>query len=173
MAKLAVAALVAFGLVGCAAVSPRTEHEIVAHYESPPDQFNAIAPCDDQHVVPKTGICRGTQWGMPTTILSGDWVGHTEYEMGWLTLPSGVTWASVLETFTGTVKPCGTGTMMYRQIGSADAKGNLAFEWEIIPELGTGELTGVTGRGTLRGVSRDDMSSAGEFRGRLRCGGAK
>lgn len=165
---LVVLALIALaGLTACGV--PKGRH-ITARYESPPDQFNVLPPCDTEHFIPASGLCRGTQWSSPTTVVSGDWVGHTEYTIGWVTVPSGDTYATSLETFTGTVKGCGTGTMTYRQFGTADRKGTMRFEWQVVESLGTGELAGLQGHGTLTGASRPDQSSEGEFSGEIDCG---
>jgi hypothetical protein len=148
---------------------PHGRH-VLARVESPPDQFNVLPPCDTEHPIPAEGLCRGTQWSSPTTTVSGDWVGHSEYTIGWITVPSGDTFAASLETFTGTVKGCGTGTMTYRQYGTADKKGNMRFEWQVIDGLGTGELRGLRGRGTFTGASRPDQTSIGQFEGNVECG---
>ena len=147
---------------------PKARH-MVARFESPPDQFNVLPPCDTEHFVPTHGQCRGTQWSSPTTSVSGDWVGHSEYTIGWITVPTGVTYASSLETFTGTVKGCGAGTMTYRQFGTADKKGAMHFEWQVVDGLGTGDLARVRGHGVFTGASREDQTSVGQFEGDIDC----
>ena len=55
------------------------------------------------------------------------------------------TYFTAIETFTGTVEHCGTGTMTYRIAGTVDATGKIADEWRVVPSFGTGALADVTG----------------------------
>jgi hypothetical protein len=143
-------------------------HAIVAHYESPPDWVLGVPPCDAK-TIPQRGVCRGVGHSTKPTTITGDWEGRTEYAYGWLTLPSAVNYGVNLETFAGTVKECGTGSITYRMFGSCDLHGQCTYEWHTIDGLGTGDLASLHGRGTMTGVFRDDFSSAGDFRGWVRC----
>jgi hypothetical protein len=145
------------------------ERHIIAHYESPPDDLLAVPPCD--LATWKAGLtCRGTAHSTTPTVLTGDWAGRTEYQYGWLSVPSGVTYVANVETFTGTVKGCGAGSFTYFMTGPQDADGTIHVTWSIIDGAGTGALSRLQGDGTLTGVFRDDLSSAGDFRGAVRCG---
>lgn len=144
-------------------------HRVHAHYESPADVLTAVPPCDLGRWKPGMNACRGTAYsGAPTTI-TGDWTGRTEYAYGWLMLPSGATYAANLETFTGTVDGCGTGSFTYYMTGVQRPDGTVDTRWTVIDGLGTGDFVRLRGEGTLVGVFRDDYTSAGDFRGWVRC----
>jgi hypothetical protein len=165
---LGVAALLATTAIGCG-IRP---HHVVAHYESPADHLEWVPPCTPERPVPESGVCRGTGHSTTPTTLTGDWQGQTEYAYGWLTLPSGVTLTENLETFTGTVTGCGTGSMTYWMHAREDEHGNLAAEWSIVDGFGSGDLAHARGDGTLTGVFREnDLTSSGEFRGSIGCPG--
>ena len=145
------------------------ERQIMAHYESPPDDVATVPPCDLSHWTPGKGACRGTGRSVMSTTITGDWEGKTEYQYGWLTVPSGVTYGAVIETFTGTVKGCGTGSISYYLFSIEDAGGNTRVTWTVIEGAGTGELARLSGHGTQTGVFRSDYSSSGDFRGSVEC----
>jgi hypothetical protein len=151
---------------GCGVVP----HRLTAHYESPADHLEFQPPCAPEHPVPETGVCRGTGHSTTPTTFTGDWTGRSEYAYAWLALPNGSTLIENLETFTGSIVGCGTGSMTYGMRSVEDQHGNIRAEWEILDGYGTGELERVRGHGTLTGVFREsDLTSSGEFRGSLRC----
>ena len=145
-------------------------HPIVAHYDSPADHVDWMPPCTPERPLPQTGFCRGTGHSTTPTTLTGDWQGVSEYAYGWLALPSGVTFTDNLETFTGTVAGCGSGSMTYWMHAREDEHGNISAEWSIVDGFGGGDLTRARGHGTLTGVFREhDLTSSGEFRGWIHC----
>jgi hypothetical protein len=153
-------------LTGCAL----RERQIVAHYESPPDDIVAVPPCDLSHWTAGKDACRGMGRSTTPTTITGDWEGKTEYQYGWLMVPSGVTYSAVIETFTGTVKGCGTGSMSYYLFATdAGAGSNTEVTWKVIEGAGTGELAELSGHGSQTGVFRSDYSSSGDFRGYVKC----
>jgi hypothetical protein len=139
-----------------------------AHWENPPDKFTMTPPCSATAYVPKTGLCRGTGSGRAT--ISGSWHGFTAYEYGFATTPANLTYVTVIETFTGTIPNCGTGSMTYRLAGTVDAAGKIEDEWTIVPGFGSGGLANVTGHGTQLGRYKADFTQSGDFSGHLACG---
>src|SRR6185295_15355017 len=125
-------------------------------------------PCSLK-TIPRSGMCRGVGRSSTPTTFTGDWSGRSDYSYGWLMLPSGTSETLKLETFSGTVKDCGTGTMTYRMLGSCDPRGRCKLDWHTIDGLGTGDLANLKGRGTVTGILRDDFSGVGDFHGWVRC----
>ena len=75
-------------------------------------------------------------------------------------------YSTSITSFTGTVEGCGTGAYISR--ATVDVIGGVSppVEWEIIPGTGTGDLVGITGRGTTTGSS-DFITYVSE--GTIRC----
>src|SRR5512144_2713386 len=70
---------------------------VTAHYESPPDELATIPPCELTRWSPGKEPCRGTGHSTTPTTITGGWEGKTEYQYGWLSHPSGVTYARAEE----------------------------------------------------------------------------
>ena len=138
-----------------------------AHWESPPDKFALTLPCTDTDYIPKTGLCHGT--GSGHADLTGTWKGTTVYEYGFATTPANVSQLSIIQTFTGTINGCGTGSMSYRLFGTLSATGKIDLEWQTVEGFGSGALAGATGHGTATGIYKADFSTTGDFTGVLRC----
>lgn len=105
------------------AKSPASAGAVKAHWENPPDKFALTLPCTDTDYIPKTGLCHGT--GSGHADLTGTWMGTTVYEYGFATTPANVSQLSIIETFTGTINGCGTGSMSYRLFGTLSATGKI------------------------------------------------
>jgi hypothetical protein len=93
------------------------------------------------------------------------------YDYGWATTPDNLTYFTAVETFTGTIAHCGTGTMTYRDAGTVNAAGTLKDDWQVVKGFGSGALTHVTGHGTQLGLFKADFSQTGDYTGHLTCGG--
>ena len=101
--------------------------------------------------------------------MTGTWKGTTVYEYGFATTPANVSQLSIIETFTGTINGCGTGSMSYRLFGTLSATGKIDLEWQTVEGFGSGALAGATGHGTAKGIYKADFSTTGDFTGELRC----
>lgn len=149
------------------AKSPTSAAAVKAHWANPPDKFELTLPCTDTDYIPKTGLCHGT--GSGHADLTGTWKGTTVYEYGFATTTANVSQLSIIETFTGTITGCGTGSMSYRLFGTLSATGKIDLTWQTIEGFGSGALTGATGHGTAIGTYNADFSQTGDFEGELRC----
>jgi|SRR5271166_1595890 len=96
---------------------------IKAHYESPPDHVEMVPPCASWTSVPTQGICRASGQSTRPTTFTGDWRGRLEYAFGFLILPSGLSYNSEVNHFTGTIRGCGKDTMVYQDQIISDTKG--------------------------------------------------
>src|SRR5436190_8053778 len=112
---------------------------------------------------------RGVETRTIWTRITGDWEGTLEYQYGSLTVPSGVTYGAAVETFTGTVKGCGTGSVSLYVFLTEDEGGNTRLTWTVIEGAGTGDLAQLSGHSTETGVLQSDHSGAGDFRGSVEC----
>lgn len=140
---------------------------VQAHWETPPDSFVISPPCTDTDYIPATGLCHGT--GAGNAVITGSWQGTSTYVYGFATTPANLSYLTVVETFTGTVTGCGTGTMTYRIAGTLDASGTLSTHWQIVDGFGSGDLSDVTGHGTQLGIYNADFTTTGDFSGHLKC----
>jgi Protein of unknown function (DUF3224)/NHL repeat len=88
--------------------------------------------------------------GSVTMQFTGTWAGDAATVLATATRPSddgGLVEAMVMR-FTGTVDGCGTGSLIVNVLDRVDAQDAPAERsWEIIPDLGTGDLVGATGLG--------------------------
>jgi hypothetical protein len=152
------------------ATNPHRAHRVTvhAHWENPPDSFVLSPPCTQTEYIPLTGLCHGTGAGNAT--ITGSWQGTTTYVYGFVTTPANLTHITILETFTGTITGCGTGTMTYRLTGTVSATGTISDTWETVPDLGSGDLVNVTGSGAQLGTYNPDFTQTGDFTGHLYCG---
>ena len=136
---------------------------------------------DDGNVTPSTLPCQGGQaihgyakFGLRT----GDtWKGTSEYDICLKPgpTPDTLTFHGV-ETFTGTVTGCGTGTMTYTlthgfvRLEANPTTPNGTQVWQIVPGTGTGELAGVTGGlGVSVFTILPTLANDGFFTGTLTC----
>jgi hypothetical protein len=72
------------------------------------------------------------------------------------------------DVFRGTVKGCGSGTMVIYGTETADVRSG-AGEWQIAEGFGTGDLAGVTGHGTGVGTV-DNSGFHSQWEGVIDCG---
>jgi hypothetical protein len=136
---------------------------LTGHWVDGPDDTTYLAP-DCHPDAPPPG-CRVTNTGHSK--YTGDWAGSSQWQSGVL-IASGTIYLQGIETFTGRVKGCGTGTMTWVQslvIRGSEGTGT----FKVIPGLGTGGLRRVTGSGTLNLHFNSDTSNHGRQHGRLRC----
>jgi hypothetical protein len=136
---------------------------LTGHWVDGPDDTTYIVPgCRAQAPPPgcsvvNTGHSRYT----------GDWAGSSRWQNGIL-IASGTIYVQGIETFTGRVRGCGTGTMTWTM--SLVIRGSRgAGTFSVIPALGTGGLRHVSGAGTLRLHFNQDTSNNGLQRGQLHC----
>lgn len=136
---------------------------LTGHWVDGPDDTTYLAPeCHPD--APPPG-CRVTNTGHSR--YTGDWAGSSQWQNGIL-VASGTIYVQGIETFTGHVAGCGTGTMTWAMsLVIRGRKG--AGTFNVITELGTGGLKHVTGAGTLRLHFNPDTSNHGRQHGRLRC----
>ena len=138
---------------------------LTGHWVDGPDDHDYIAP-DCHPDAPPPG-CRVTNTGHSQ--YTGDWAGTSQWQNGVL-VASNTIYVQGIETFTGHVKGCGTGTMTWTMsVVIRDRKGVGTFR--VIPALGTGRLRHVRGFGTLRMHTSADPTGGnhGRQHGRLRC----
>jgi Protein of unknown function (DUF3224) len=140
-----------------------------AHFETSPDHYEMTAPCSSWTSIPKSGTCRGVARNTGPETITGDWKGQSEYTYGFFILPSGFSYGGGVDRFTGTINGCGTGSVIYQEQYSSDAKGNFKGSWQMVEASGTGDLASLRGSGTYSGVTKPDGSISGEYGGRVDC----
>ena len=136
---------------------------------------------DDGVVTPSTLPCQGGQaihGHAEFGLRPGDtWQGTSEYDICLKPGPTPdiLTFHGV-ETFTGTVTGCGTGTMTYTlthgfvRLEANPTTPNGTQVWQIVPGTGTGELAGVTGGlGVSVFTILPTLANDGFFTGTLTC----
>lgn len=75
-----------------------------------------------------------------------------------------------LKFFTGTIEPCGTGSLVVRASGINEPTHSGTGTWEIVEGFGTGDLVDVTGGGTSEHQSTEDLLSVTTTaKGKVRC----
>lgn len=120
---------------------------------SPVTFTNADAgTCDPTTFTPKTGepFCIESLTG--TTTLSGDFVGSDLDEITVLIYANGFLNFSDYESWTGTFIGHGTGSfILFEFDGMGQMNGALTSRVRIVDGTGTGDLAGITGRGTFSG----------------------
>jgi Protein of unknown function (DUF3224) len=98
-----------------------------------------------------TPLCDQTSCLIPFSITgraSGDAVGTAIQAGSAVQLPGGALYATSTVVFTGTIEPCGTGTVAMRSTGFNRA-GGTSGEVVIVDGSGTGQLTGIGGSGSV------------------------
>jgi hypothetical protein len=100
---------------------------------------------------------------------TGTLQGTSDYQTAFTVSPAGVVYFVAMETFTGTVTRCGTGTMTLSSAGTISATGELQYQWEVVHGLGTDRLANVTGQGTVTGAYNADATETGQLTGQLHC----
>ena len=139
-----------------------------ADFQAPPDVATFAEPCSATNPIPTLGVCRGTSFGGAT--YTGTLQGTSAYQTAFTVAPSGVVYFVALETFTGTVAGCGTGTMTSKSAGTISATGELRYQQQVVRGLGTDGLASVTGQSTVTGTYNADATQTGHLTGRLHCG---
>jgi len=143
--------------------------EIKAHYETTPDNSDLMPPCSAITSVPSKGTCRGLARSTGPMRLTGDWQGQSEYTYGFFILPSAHTYGGGVDQFTGTIRGCGTGSVVYQQQFSFDSKGNFQGRWQMIEGSGIGGLAGLRGTGSYSADIKPDRSISGDYSGTVHC----
>lgn len=117
-----------------------------------------------------TSVCDAEQHclfpGTRTATYEGDWVG-TGIAAGAAALGERAHFAGpVLWLFVGTIKECGSGTLVYANLETGDAAA-MSGEgtWRIFKGFGTGALADVSGHGTGAG----SVSEGSRYKGVIRC----
>jgi hypothetical protein len=79
--------------------------------------------------------------------LGGDDNGLATQGISAVTSNTGVFVLTALSTFVGTERSCGTGTIVYTLVGTADFNKSsiMYFTADLVPGTGTGDFTGMTG----------------------------
>jgi hypothetical protein len=142
---------------------------IKAHYEAAPDQYDMAPPCSAWTSVPSKGNCRGLGRNTGPETITGDWQGQSEYAYGFFILPSGHSYGSGVDHFTGTISGCGTGSVVYRVLFSYESKSNFQGLWQMIEGSGTAGLAGLRGTGKFTQITKADGSTAGDYSGTVYC----
>jgi uncharacterized protein DUF3224 len=140
-----------------------------AHYETTPDHYDMAPPCSAWTSIPSKGTCRGLGRNTGPETITGDWQGHSEYTYGFFILPSGCSYSSGVDHFTGTIRGCGTGSVVYQVSFSSDSKGNFQGKWQMIEGSGTGDMAGLRGTGTFSQITKPDGSTVGDYSGTVYC----
>jgi hypothetical protein len=122
--------------------------------QSSPTTFTNADPgtCDPITFLPKTGqpFCIESLTG--TTTLSGDFVGSDLGEITILIYANGFLNFSDYESWTGTLAGRGTGSfILFEYDGMGQMNGALTSKVRIVNGTGSGDLVGITGRGTFSG----------------------
>jgi hypothetical protein len=122
--------------------------------QSSPTTFTNADPgtCDPITFAPKTGqpFCIESLTG--TTTLSGDFVGSDLDEITILIYANGLLNFSDYESWTGTLAGHGTGSfVLFEYDGMGQMNGALTSKVRIVEGTGSGDLVGITGRGTFSG----------------------
>jgi hypothetical protein len=104
--------------------------------------------------------------GTRTATYEGDWVG-TGIAAGGVSVSEGARFAGApLWLFAGTIKGCGSGTLVYAVVETGDlAAMSGEGTWQIIKGFGTGDLADVSGHGTGAG----SVSEGARYKGVTRC----
>jgi Protein of unknown function (DUF3224) len=140
---------------------------VSAEFQAPPDVVTFAEPCSATNPVPAVGVCRGTSFGGAT--YTGTLQGTSSYQTAFTVSPAGVVYFVAMETFTGNVAGCGTGTMTSRSSGTISATGELRYQQQVVRGLGTDGLADVTGQGTVTGTYNADGTETGHLTGKLHC----
>jgi hypothetical protein len=143
--------------------------QIKANFETTPDHYDIMRPCSAWTSVPSKGTCRGLGRNTGPERITGDWKGESEYAYGFFILPSGHSYGSGVDHFTGTISGCGTGSVVYQAAFSSDSKGNIQGQWQMIEGSGTGDLAGLRGSGTFSQITKPDGSTVGDYSGTVYC----
>jgi hypothetical protein len=138
-----------------------------ADFRAPPDVVTFAEPCSATNPTPTVGVCRGISFGGAT--YTGTLQGTSVYQTAFTVSRSGMVYFVAMETFTGTVAGCGTGTMTSRSAGSISATGELRYHQQVVEGLGTDGLADVAGQSTATGTYNADGTQTGHLTGRLHC----
>jgi hypothetical protein len=140
---------------------------VSSEFQAPPDAVTFAEPCSATNPIPTVGVCRGTSLGGAT--YTGTLQGTSAYQTAFTVSPDGVVYFVSLETFTGTVAGCGTGTMTSSNFGTISATGELQYQQQVVQGLGTDGLAKVNGHATATGTYNADGTQTGHLAGRLHC----
>jgi len=142
---------------------------VFTHFQDDGSAGPSSIPCPDG---------QGIQGDADFGVKPGDtWHGRSVYDFCLVptSTPGAFTFSGV-ETFTGTIDGCGTGTVTYTvsngfaQLAPNPTAPNGYQTWSIVPNAGTGGLTGVTeGQGAGIFTIQPTLANEGFFAGFLVC----
>ena len=99
---------------------------------------------------------------------SGDWTG-SDVEATASSIVGSSFVGATTAVFTGTIKSCGTGSLIVRFRGTGQAGKGGHGTWTIAAGFGSGDLTNTTGEGTWHSTTAHDSSTTGVFTGKVTC----
>ena len=104
-----------------------------------------------------------------TTRVTGSFTGGTVSAGAGTPKKAGGSAGVAYQLFTGRVKGCGVGTLVWTEVTSSDNGTNVTGAWTIRKGTGTGALASVSGGGRFSGTSNSDGSGTATATGRIRC----
>jgi hypothetical protein len=104
-----------------------------------------------------------------TTRVTGSFTGGTVSAGAGTPKKAGGSAGVAYQLFTGTVKGCGSGTLVWTEVTSSDDGTNVLGAWTIRKGTGTAGLASVAGGGRFTGKTNADGSGTAAARGRIRC----
>ena len=130
--------------------------------QSSPSNFINADPgtCDPVTFAPKSGQPFCVLSLTATNTLSGDFVGTDLDEVSALLYADGATNFTDYESWTGTLKGHGTGSfVLLESEGILQADGSATTQVRIVNGTGSGDLTGITGRGSFSNATGADVTT--------------
>lgn len=104
-----------------------------------------------------------------TTRIEGSLTGRTVSAGAGTPTKSGGYSGVGFHVFTGTVKGCGSGTVVWTEVITSDDGANVSGAWTIRKGTGTAGLASVSGNGTFTGTTNSDTSGTVTATGTVRC----
>ena len=166
--RIIAAALVlagSLGVGGNAAAGDRSGFKIVRHHGiSSGGTFGGFSEVCDS-----AGQCVDIVNAVDVT-LGGDDNGTAVQGISQVTSSTGVFALTATSTYVGTERSCGTGTIVYTLVGTADFNTStiMHFTADMVPGTGTGDFAGMTGH-LVGSTDLADPNSPGVTDGLLRC----
>lgn len=104
-----------------------------------------------------------------STTLNGGLQGTANGRVGaWVAVESGASVLAGVQLFTGSVEGCGTGSFAWTVVGELTDSPTFESQLRIIDGSGSGELTGISGRGSASLTGDGPVSGTISFRVRCR-----
>jgi hypothetical protein len=104
-----------------------------------------------------------------TTRVTGSFSGGTVSAGAGTPKKAGGSAGVAYQLFTGRVKGCGVGTLVWTEVTSSNDGANLTGAWTIRKGTGTAGLASVSGGGRFTGTTHSDGSGTAAATGRIRC----